>query len=192
MAHIVGRSIVLREYRESDKAEIHAWVNDPEVTQHLSNIFIRGHTVPMSDGFVDSILRNENRDAFHYVIADRTDEGYIGQIDLAGIDWVVRAGTLAIVVPRRENRGKGYGAEAIHLLLGYAFDRINLNKVELEVYEYNERAYRLYLRLGFIEEGRRRARVYRNGRYYESIQMGILRDEFYAVNSTDHSAGSTK
>ena len=101
-------------------------------------------------------------------------------------------GTLAIVVPRRENRGKGYGAEAIRLLLGYAFDRINLNKVELEVYEYNERAYRLYLRLGFVEEGRRRARVYRNGRYYESIQMGILRDEFYAVNSTDHSAGNTK
>jgi RimJ/RimL family protein N-acetyltransferase len=192
MAHIVGGSIVLREYREADKAEIRAWVNSPESTRNLSNIFIRGHTVPMSDGFVDRILRNEDANSFHYVIARRDDESYLGQIDLAAIDWYARCGTLAIIVPDPANRGRGYGAEAIRLLLDYAFARINLNKVELEVHEFNEDAYRLYLRLGFVEEGRRRARLYRDGRYYDSIQMGILRDEFYALFGEDYSAGSTK
>lgn len=180
MAHIRGERIILREYRESDKERIREWVNDPEVTRNLSNIFIRGHTEPMSSGFVDRILRNEDRNGFYYIIARREDGEYLGQIDLAGIDWYNRRGTLAIVIPDRENRGKGIGSEAIRLLLDYAFNRINLHKVELEVYEYNKGAYELYLRLGFVEEGRRRARVYRDGRYYDSIDMGILREEFLA------------
>ena len=181
MAHILGEAILLREYREEDKEQLRAWVNDPAATQNLSNIFIRGHTVPMSDGFVDRILRNQDPGAFHYVIARREDESYIGQVDLAGIDWYSRIGTLAIVIPAAENRGRGYGAEAIRLLLRYAFERINLNKVELEVHEFNTRAYELYRRLGFVEEGRLRGRVYRGGRYYDSIAMGIFRSEFAAA-----------
>lgn len=180
MAHIIGERIILREYRDSDKERIREWVNDPEVTRNLSNIFIRGHTEPMSSGFVDRILRNEDRNGFYYIIARREDQEYLGQIDLAGIDWYNRRGTLAIVIPDRQNRGTGIGSEAIRLLLDYAFNRINLHKVELEVYEYNKAAYELYLRLGFVEEGRRRARVYRDGRYYDSIDMGILREEFLA------------
>lgn len=180
MAHLIGDRIILREYRESDKERIREWVNDPEVTGNLSNIFIRAHSVPMTDGFVERILRNEDPNGLYYVIARRENEEYLGQIDLSGIDWFCRCGTLGIVIPQRANRRQGYGGEAIRLLLDYAYARVNLEKVELEVYEFNEGAYRLYLRLGFVEEGRRRARVYRGGRYYDSVLMGVLRREFYA------------
>jgi RimJ/RimL family protein N-acetyltransferase len=178
MAHIVGERVMLREYREEDIEHIRGWVNKPEVTSTLSNIFIRPHTEQMMRSFLDHVMRNSDPNAFYFVIADKRDEGYLGQVDITGIDWYVRTGSLGVVIPDVDNRGQGYGTEALTLLIRYAFDRINLNKIELDVYEFNAGAYELYRRLGFVEEGRRRANVYRDGRYYDVILMGVFPQEF--------------
>ncbi len=70
------------------------------------------------------------------------------------IDWRNRNCELGIVIGREEMLGQGLGGEAIDLALGFAFDFLNMHKVNLTVFEYNERAHRCYLKCGFRDEGR--------------------------------------
>jgi RimJ/RimL family protein N-acetyltransferase len=74
--------------------------------------------------------------------------------------------------------GKGYGTDAIRLLLRYAFNELNLRRISLMAFEYNQRALRSYHKAGFVEEGRMRGVLHREGRRWDSIYMGILRDEW--------------
>ncbi len=72
----------------------------------------------------------------------------------------------------------GYGTEAIELLLEYCFNTVNLNRIELEVYDYNIRAIKSYRKIGFIEEGRKRQFMWNKGKYYDAIMMSILAEEW--------------
>lgn len=78
----------------------------------------------------------------------------------------------------KDQLGKGYGSEAIKVLQKFVFEELNLNRLELEVYEYNERAYKSYVKCGFKEEGRYRNKIYKKGKYWDVICMSILKDEF--------------
>ncbi|MDU7477465.1 MAG: GNAT family protein, partial [Paenibacillus macerans] len=72
----------------------------------------------------------------------------------------------------------GYGREAIELMKRFVFERLNLNRLELEVLDFNERAYRCYLGCGFKEEGRLRQKEFKNGKYSDLIIMSVLVEEF--------------
>jgi RimJ/RimL family protein N-acetyltransferase len=78
-----------------------------------------------------------------------------------------------------KNRSKGYGTEAIRLGIKYGFEVLNLNNIELKVYDFNERALNTYKKAGFKEYGRRRQAYYLNGKYHDVICMDILREEYY-------------
>jgi RimJ/RimL family protein N-acetyltransferase len=121
-------------------------------------------------------------DSQGFVIADSLTEAYIGEVILDPIDWKNRVGRIAIVIGSTELMGNGYGTEAMKLLIAFAFNEMNLNRLELEFYDFNERAHRCYLACGFREEGRLRERLYRNGRYVDVIQMGILRADWEGEN----------
>ncbi|WP_338131255.1 GNAT family N-acetyltransferase [Cohnella rhizosphaerae] len=123
-------------------------------------------------------MMEQRPDTRGFVIAEVDTELYIGQIGLDAIDWKNRCGRIGIVIGKLERCGQGLGTEAMRLLCEYAFKELNLNRLELEVYDFNERAYRSYLKCGFVEEGRLRQKLYRNGRYADVIQMGLLRSEW--------------
>lgn len=122
----------------------------------------------------------KEKDAFPFVIRTLSDDRAIGNIELDGIDWSARHGWVGIGVGEREFWGKGYGTDAMKILLRYAFEELNLNRVNLTVFEYNERAQKSYLKCGFVEEGRTRKSMLREGRRWDIIYMGILRDEWLA------------
>ncbi|HEY3343991.1 MAG TPA: GNAT family protein, partial [Anaerolineaceae bacterium] len=109
-----------------------------------------------------------------------TEDCLIGLILLDEIDWLNGVAWVAIGIGEREYWGKGYGADAMRLILRYAFDALHLHKVILDVFEYNQRAYRCYLKAGFIEEGRARDFLNRDGRRWDLIYMGALREEWLA------------
>lgn len=182
MPHIVGDRIVLREYRDSDIDYIRQWVNDPEITNTLSDNFLYPHTKYETESFFRTVVEGKSRNK-SFIIAAKDSLEYIGQIDLYRMDWRNRFALLAIVIGRKEYLGKGYGSEAIQLLQKFAFEELNLNRIELEVYEYNERAYKCYLKCGFIEEGRYRKKMYKQGKYWDSICMSILKSEYEHVSS---------
>lgn len=179
MPRLYGERIMLREYRREDLETMVRWVNDPEVADCLSDVFLFPHSRTQTEKFLESVLEG-TANLHGFVIAGRESEGYIGQVDLRNIDWVNRVAEVGIVIGDPGKRGTGLGTEALCLLRDFAFYRANLNRLQLEVHAFNERAYRCYRRCGFTEEGRRRQVIFRRGRYYDSILMGLLKEDLPA------------
>lgn len=90
-----------------------------------------------------------------------------------------RTHELAIIIAR-QYQDKGYGSEAIEWMLDWAFMTAGLHRVELTVFAWNERAQKVYEKLGFVSEGRRRECLWKGGRWWDSIYMGILAHEWEA------------
>jgi RimJ/RimL family protein N-acetyltransferase len=120
----------------------------------------------------------KEKDLHFFIIRTLADDRAIGLIDLSGFNWPARHAWVGIGLGEREFWGKGYGTEAMAILLGYAFEELNLNRVNLNVFEYNERAIKSYLKCGFVEEGRARKAMLREGERWDIVFMGILKSEW--------------
>jgi RimJ/RimL family protein N-acetyltransferase len=119
--------------------------------------------------------------------AIEADGRLIGQCALFAIDQVAQVCELGITIGDRDYWGRGYGREAVGLLLAYAFRYRNLRRVYLRVHGRNERARRSYAACGFVEEGRLRDHVWSDGAYDDLVLMGVLRREWLAQNSERNS-----
>lgn len=188
MPRLYGKRIMLREYRSDDLEPMRQWVNDADIVCHLSDIFLYPHPLQASEQFLDDMLEGSS-DSRGFVIADPVTEAYIGQVNLDRIDWKNRVGTIGIVIGDVHQLGKGYGTEALRLLVNFAFLEMNLNRLELEVYDFNERACRSYRSCGFQEEGRLREKQYKNGRYVDVIVMGLLRSDWERMQDSGGESG---
>ncbi len=177
---IYGDRVVLREFRREDAGPIHRWVGDEEITKHLG-FLVFPQSLEETIAFVERQLTKKGApNEGIFVIALRNDPNleYIGAVGLHGISWRDRHAELGIVIGREDLLGKGLGTEAIRLALDFAFGFLNMHKVNLRVFEYNERGRRCYRRCGFIEEGRIREQRFYANRYWDEIIMGITCDEF--------------
>ncbi|WP_181350873.1 GNAT family N-acetyltransferase [Thalassobacillus sp. CUG 92003] len=112
------------------------------------------------------------------VICLQKTDGMIGDIAMLDIDHQNRKAIVRISIFDKGYWGNGYGTEAMSLLLEFGFDIMNLNRVGLDVFAYNERGKQAYKKLGFIEEGCIREDLFYEGAYHDSILMGVKRDEF--------------
>ena len=178
MARLLGSNIMLREYQKEDFEEIRKWVNDSETVVNLDKEFVFPHTEKVTESFLNERLEDNNPNYKGFVIADMKTEEYIGQIDLMDIDWINRTATLGIIIGSKKNRGKGIGTEAIKLLQEFAFNRLNLHRLELALRDYNLNGYHCYVKCGFKEEGRKRQNLFILGRYTDTILMSILKKEY--------------
>ncbi|TCP58165.1 RimJ/RimL family protein N-acetyltransferase [Tumebacillus sp. BK434] len=104
----------------------------------------------------------------------------VGDISLNSMDSNNRSGSLRLAVFEPENYSKGYGTEALILMLDYGFGIRNLHRIELHVYSYNERAIHTYEKVGFKREGVMRDAWYYDHKWVDVIIMSILEDEFRA------------
>ncbi|WEK55994.1 MAG: GNAT family protein [Candidatus Cohnella colombiensis] len=179
MPHLYGERIILREYRREDLPWIRQWVNDPAIVSTLSDIFLYPQGLDSTESYLEAMIEGDN-DRKGFVIAERGSEDYLGQVNLDLIDWKNRTGRIGVVIGSSQHLGIGIGTEAMKVLIAFSFMEMNLNRLELEVYDFNERAYNCYVKSGFKEEGRLRQRYYRNGKYADVIMMGLLRSEWEA------------
>ena len=177
MPHLLGRNIMLREYRQEDRPFISAWVNDTETTCYLSGIFVRPQTIKNTEDFLQRQLAGSDREV-GFVIADRETQAYLGQVDLLQIEWRTRCATLGIVIGRDGDRSRGVGTEALQLVCDYGFGMLGLNRIQLEVYKDNLRGRRCYEKAGFVKEGVRREAAFLNGKFMDVIGMSILYEEW--------------
>jgi RimJ/RimL family protein N-acetyltransferase len=102
----------------------------------------------------------------------------IGVVYLLDIDWQARSAVYAISIYEEKNKGKGIGKLATLKILEHAFNDLNLNRIQLEVLDYNEKAINFYNKIGFKKEGVIRESIYKNGEYHNQILMSILKKEF--------------
>jgi RimJ/RimL family protein N-acetyltransferase len=120
----------------------------------------------------------ERENDYPFMIRTLADDRIIGTIGLDGIYWTHGDCFVGIGLGNREDWGKGYGTDAMKIILRYAFTELNLHRVSLDVFEYNPRGVRSYEKAGFVVEGRQRGVILREGRRWDMIYMGILREEW--------------
>ncbi len=170
---IRGQRTRLRAIEREDLPTFVRWLNDPEVRQYLAMY------MPMSMAEEERWFERQLEDPDSRIFAIETEDGgHIGNIGLHSIDWKNRKALLGIVIGEKECWGQGYGSDAIRTLLGFAFGEMNLHRVFLTVYDYNERAIRCYEKSGFQHEGRLREARFSDSRYHDELMMGILQKEF--------------
>jgi RimJ/RimL family protein N-acetyltransferase len=122
--------------------------------------------------------------SYFFAIRALTDDRLIGEIGLDVVDWSGRDAFVGLGIGETEYWGKGYGTDAMSILLRFAFAEINLRRVTLTVFEYNPRAIRVYEKAGFCHEGRLRKVLNREGRRWDVLYMGVLREEWMERNTT--------
>ncbi|HEU5140065.1 MAG TPA: GNAT family protein [Bacillales bacterium] len=112
------------------------------------------------------------------VIGMQEDDQLIGDIGMLEIDYRNRSAVVRIALWENENFGRGLGTEAMYLLLEHGFEVLNLHRIGLDVFAYNQRAIRSYEKIGFQQEGIIRDALFYDGEYHDSILMGMMEDEF--------------
>ena len=125
--------------------------------------------------------RLERQNLHEFSIRSLADDRLIGAVGLS-VDWPRRDSMVGIAIGERDLWGKGYGTDAMRLVLLYAFTELNLRRVTLATHGYNTRARRSYEKVGFQFEGVMRLDQLKEGRRSDSIFMGILYEEWLAIN----------
>ncbi|MEO8357301.1 MAG: GNAT family protein [Chloroflexota bacterium] len=120
--------------------------------------------------------------SYFFSIRTLADDKLIGELGLDVFNWSGRDAFVGLGIGETEYWGKGYGTDVMNVLLRFAFTEINLRRVTLTVFEYNPRAIRSYEKAGFRHEGRVRQMLNREGRRWDELFMGILREEWLELN----------
>ena len=163
---------------ETDAETLARWSRDSEYQRLLdSEAFVPRSVKQVKQGIAEW-LEHERPDSFGFMIRTLADDRLIGFIGLGGINWNNGDGFIGIGIGETELWGKGYGMDAMRVLLRFAFDELNLHRVSLSVYAYNPRAIRSYEKVGFKIEGRARRVANRDGQRSDEVFMGILREEW--------------
>jgi RimJ/RimL family protein N-acetyltransferase len=121
-------------------------------------------------------------ESYYFSIRTLEDSKLIGEIGLDVVNWPGRDAFVGLGIGETEYWNKGYGTDVMNVLLRFAFTEINLRRVSLGVFEYNPRAIRSYEKAGFRHEGRLRRLLNREGRRWDNLFMGILREEWLELN----------
>lgn len=151
------------------------WMNDFNVTDYIG----RSSGVTTLSGEKEWLENNSKiSDKRDFDIVDLDTDKLIGSITLEHIDTISRTAVLGIFIGEEDYRNKGYGTEAINLLLEYGFRYLNLHSIRLDLLDVNERAHRCYLKCGFKDSGRTREAIFLNGKYYDKLHMDILEKEY--------------
>jgi RimJ/RimL family protein N-acetyltransferase len=168
-----GEQVELTPLTAGDLPVMFRWINDR--SEVLWNAPYRPVTEAQHAEWFDAIQRR--KDTVIFGIRRLDSEKLIGSCQLHGIKDIHRSAELQIRLGESEGRGQGYGTEAVQLLLNVAFKDLNLRRVYVHVLGTNERALRLYEKVGFLREGTLREAAHIDGQYVDIALLGILRDE---------------
>ena len=123
-------------------------------------------------------------ESYSFSIRTLEENKLIGEISLDVVNWPGREAFVALGIGETDYWSRGYGTDVMNVLLRFAFTEINLRRVSLGVFEYNPRAIRSYEKAGFRHEGRLRGLLHREGRRWDNLFMGILREEWLDLHPT--------
>jgi RimJ/RimL family protein N-acetyltransferase len=183
-----GRLVVLRRHGPRSLPAFSRWYADPEVAR-----LTRYQDGPMRAEEVERFFeaRVTGPGSFALAIHVRASNRLIGTCAFSQLDGDNGSVLFHITIGERDCWGFGYGTEATEIMLGHAFGALGLHRVGLAVFEFNERAIRSYRKCGFRVEGRSREAIWRDGRFWDEIQMSILEHEWRALRAAATGPGET-
>ncbi len=180
---LYGEKIYLRGMLEEDLNVYGEWIDNPEVTYYME---MGAKPYSAQDKAALYKEATDCNEAVVCVIVEKSTGKPVGTIGLYLIQWICRRAQFRILIGDSQVWDKGYGTEATKLVVKYGYERLNLETIYLGVNEENLRAIRSYEKAGFVHEGRQRRFVYRNGRYYDVVNMSMLREEYFKMENNQN------
>lgn len=173
--NLYGEKVILRALEPEDMEILRNIANDPEVEN-----LVGGWSFPICKktqmDWYESIINNKNNLRF---AIETKDEGVIGMADLKNIDWKNRIAFHGIKIGNKDYRGKGYGKDVVFTIMKYAFEELQLNRLDANILEYNIASKNLYVdKCGWKIEGVRRNYIFKGNKYHNQYMVGILKEEY--------------
>ncbi|MFK3938059.1 GNAT family N-acetyltransferase [Alkalihalobacillus sp. NPDC078783] len=183
---LAGQLTELRPVVQEDLHNVCQWNNDEALVTLASGsdkaFQINNSQVGLSHYLEKNTLENNLiEDGQFFSIYSKEDNAHIGKCDYRDINWIARSATIGMMIGEAEYWGKGHGEDALHVLLRYLFDSLNLERIQIDTWSGNQRAIRFFEKCEFVLEGRLRKGEFINGSYYDTIIMSVLREEYKGV-----------
>ena len=169
---VLDNKICLRKADLNDVDALYEIKNDRNAASLLGG-FSNGYSKIDIENWI--ISHNNNINEVLYLIQTLGDSKVIGHVGLYNIDFRVRKAEFAILIAGEDNQGKGYGSLCTKFMIDYAFDELNIRKINLSLLSENKRAVSMYNKIGFLQEGILRNDQYKNGKYHDVILMALAR-----------------
>jgi RimJ/RimL family protein N-acetyltransferase len=177
-AILVGTLVRLRGVRDDDLPTLAKWAMDPGRMATLTS-----SVAPPSEASAKERIAKwsvNDKDDLGFAIETLADRPVlVGNIGLWGARPKDRCATIGIALGR-DYIGRGYGSDAMRVIVDYGFREMGLHRIQLDVAPFNPAGIRAYEKAGFVEEGRRRESVWHDGRWYDEVMMSILDREWAA------------
>jgi len=174
---IIGKRVRLRAIEKNDLPHFVAWLNDPQVRRNL--LIYQPLSIPQEEKWFEDILtRPVDEQPLCIEIKSGNSWQLVGNTGLFNIDLHDRSAEIGIFIGDKEAWDKGFGGEAMRLMVGHGFMDINLNRIYLRVFETNPRGTHCYEKAGFKHEGRLRQARFHEGHYIDMLMMSILKSEW--------------
>lgn len=181
-ATIHGKRIILRPYRPDDADALWHSIHHEEFNKLTGT-----HTTftrEMIDNYIQNQIAADDDSRTSFIIALPDDDRALGEVVLNDIDRDNQCANIRIAFFDETQVNKGYGTEAMRLMVDYGFKQLGLHRISLGVYAFNPRAIRVYEKIGFQREGVLRDALHWQGEYIDEVIMSILAHEWQAL-STD-------
>jgi RimJ/RimL family protein N-acetyltransferase len=169
-----GEKVCLRAYKEDDIPVAVEMINDRELKKLLVTDIPFPFTPWEEEEWIKSQKTSTNGE-YNFAIEDIESKKYIGGCGIQKVNWLARTATVGIMIGNKEYWGKGYGTDAMKVLLDFIFNNMNINKVKLSVFSFNTRAQKSYEKCGFVVEGVLKEELFKDGKYYDEIVMAAFR-----------------
>ena len=168
-----GERIYLRKISPDDVNEAYCrWMNDPATNRFLESRFYQ-HTIETLREYIVA-RQGDNLNAFFAIVLKDGDR-HIGNIKIGPIDPHHKLADIGILIGEQDCWGMGYASEAIALVVDYAFNVLGLHKVTAGCYAPNKGAIKAFEKVGFTQEGVRKAHCFFEGEYVDDILLGLVR-----------------
>ncbi|MGL4449687.1 MAG: GNAT family N-acetyltransferase [Sarcina sp.] len=173
-----GSKIILRSYKKEDLKKALEYINDYKITKNLSLDAIFPVSLEAEEEFIKRSCEKKIDMTYNFALESIETGEYIGGCGINKTDLKNRNCTIGVFIGDQELWGQGYGTDAMEVLIHYIFNELNFEKIKLSVYSFNDRALKCYTNLGFIEEGRLKKEIFREGKYYDVILMAMFREDY--------------
>jgi RimJ/RimL family protein N-acetyltransferase len=170
---IAGEHVILRAFEADDAERCYRWMNDPNIVRTLKTRYPIAFQNEAE--WLERAMRASPTER-HFAVERRDDRTHIGNASIHDIDWVSRSGWFGLFIGEPSAWNRGFGSDAIGTLVRFAFDEMNLRKLRINVFDYNDRAKHVLEARGFVQEGRLRDDFYRDGAFHDLVIYSIFRE----------------
>lgn len=178
---IEGKLVRLRAVEPGDAANAYKWINDRDVTRYLMARY--PYSLASEQDWAANASKPNDYSEARFAIETK-DGVHIGLCGLHRGRPEERTADLGIMIGDKDYHERGFGTDAMLTMVRFGFEQMNLHRVSLGVFEFNQRAQAVYRKVGFVEEGRDRDGYFQDGRYWDVIRMSVLEDEWRALHGT--------